>query len=242
MANKAINELLNYGATKYWNSNFSGGQTWTKTQDILAGHCYTCAGGYAPYVDTANSIIKWQSYNTFYSSGYCLAHFVEPAPIITRGVLEGVLYGYMLTGNHTQTTSYNFLCSNSGYAGDSEVYDHVRNTTGLSITVCNYGSYYSDQLQVKAYLNNVLIGTIGSIPRNTYYTVKFKMAGGNLYGLVEAGDTRTNTPTYSLISSSVDQSSLTGTDNIVYMSNWITNDQAPYCYGQVNSVSLKNYL
>jgi hypothetical protein len=154
MSIHALEDLTKYGGKVGWNSNFAGLQAWTKTQDYAGGHCYSCAGGYFPYLDTANSMIKWQSYNTYYSSGYSIAHFVQPTPDVFPGALEGTLYGYMATSYHIQSTGYNFYCTGETYAGDG-AYANIRITTGLSFSVTSNGRYYGSNTMAKVYLDNV---------------------------------------------------------------------------------------
>lgn len=242
MTNKLINDYVKYGSRTSWDANFVGGQSWTRTVDIDGGYGGWCMNqGYYPYVDTANSLIKWQStYNWYYSQG--LFHMVEPSTVnIGTGIIEGIMYGLMNTGYHRQTTSYNFLCSSASNAQDDGYYRFVRNTNGLSFAIQSAGNYDGSITTCKAYLNGTLLGTVGSIGScNTNYTVKFKLVGENLYAYFSAGDQRNTNVTYNLISSNINQSTLTGRNTIIWIAGWATNDQGESMYGEIRSISLKN--
>lgn len=241
---KGLSLLSKFGRMIVWAANFAG-QTWTETIDTTGGYGGWSAGsGYMPRRNSGgNGIIQWQSTTNWYY-GYIIDHWIEPSTIqIIPTVLEGAIYGIMNTGLHTQTTSYNFFCSTAAYGADeTSTYRWIRNSNGLSFSICSQGGYYGSNTVCKAYLNNVLLGTVGTIAScGTDYTLKFKLVGKKLYAYFGAGDSRGTEVSMTLISENADTSTLSGRNTIIYMSSWITNDQGESCYGQVNSISLKNY-
>jgi len=235
--NKKILALSLKNISKKWKANFQGLQSWAYTLDYLGGHSWLGGNGVLPTVFTAENKIKWQNYNSFYSSGYLVAHFIESTlSKLIPGIIEGSMVGYQQTGSGTETTSYNFFCSNAAYASDDGNNAHIRNTNGLSFTVCSY----STTIVVKAYLNNVLLGVIGSIPNNSTYTIKFKIVGNKLLAAVETGDTTSVRSSLTTISNNVNQNSLIGTNMIIFISSSIWSDQSPFGYGEINKISISN--
>lgn len=247
MANPKIkNALLKSGSRTSWDSNFAT-QAWSNVNDYYGGYGGWSAGsGYTPRINyNSNGIIQWQSTTNWYY-GYIINHFgYSGLTNILPTVLEGTILGYMGTSYHRQTTSYNFFCSNASYTQDDSYYRNIRTTTGLSFAVLSAGGYDGSYTNAHAYLNgNILnsnaIGTIGNC--NTYYTIKFKLIGNQLYAAFGAGDLRNTEMTLSLVSNSVSVETLTGRGMNIFMSSWIVNDQGESCYGQVNSISLINTI
>lgn len=239
MANPKIS-LLKSGLRNSWASKFDGTQTWTSTVDYDGGYGgWRVNQGYYPYVDTTNKLIKWQStYYWYYSQG--VFHLVEPSTSnITKGNIEGTIYARMDTGYHRQTTSFNFFCSNADHTQDDGAYRYIRNTNGLTFAVCSYGGYDGSYTEARVYLNGTLIASLGTIAScSTYYTIKFKLIGSTLYAYFGAGDLREIAVTLNLISNSVAQSALNGSNTIIWISGWATNDQGESMYGEVNSIAL----
>ena len=245
MANPKIS-LIKSGSQSSWQSNFAT-KAWSNVTDYTGGYGGWSAGsGYMPRINYSNNgIIQWQSTTNWYY-GYIINHFgYSGLTNILPTVLEGTILGYMGTSYHRQTTSYNFFCSNASYIQDDSYYRNIRTTTGLSFAVLSAGGYDGSYTNAHAYLNgNILnsnaIGTISNC--NTYYTIKFKLIGNQLYAAFGAGDLRNTEMTLSLVSNSVSVETLTGRGMNIFMSSWITNDQGESCYGQVNSISLINTI
>lgn len=240
---KKIAQLNDFGGRQTWASNFSGGQAWTRTIDYSGGYgAWDYSGAYFPFVDTANGYLHGQSVGYWYY-GDIITHFVEPSTVnIKKGVIEGSLYGFVYSNYHTQSTSYNFLCSNAAYTVDNGYQSNIRNTNGLSFAITSYGAYHGSYCQVNAYLNGTLLGSLGTIATASLtYTINFRLAGSNLYASFGSGDLRGSLSGLPLISSTVDQSTLNGTNTVIWISGWCTNDQGQQLSEGVYSMNLTNY-
>jgi hypothetical protein len=238
MSNKGINNILLHGARKVWGSDFTGAQAWTTTEVATGGYGGWSAGsGYHPRI--ASSRIEWSSTGYWYY-GYTVTKFTTTtANLITPGIIEGAMYGNFSTSYHSQSASYNILCSSEGYAGSQQF---VRNTNGLSFSVCASGGYWDNTTRCNIYLDGVYLGSTNYLSTaNTTYTMKFKLVGMTLYACLNAGDTRSTVSTYSTISTSVNQATLTGRETIIWYYGSSTNDQGQYLGGQIYSASLNNY-
>jgi len=246
MSNPKIS-LIKSGSRNSWQSNFAT-QAWSNVRDYTGGYGGWAAGSngspYFPRINyNSNGIIQWQS-TTYWYYGYLINHFgYSGLANIVPTVLEGTIYGRMSTSYHRQTTSYNFFCNNASYTQDDSYYRNIRTTTGLSFAVLSAGGYDGTYTNAHAYLNGVILNSaaIGTISNcNTYYTLKFKLVGNQLFAAFGAGDLRNTPMNLSLVSSSLAVGTLTGREMNIFISSWITNDQGQSCYGEINSVSLIN--
>lgn len=234
MANKAINDLLKYGAVRRnFTGLFNGSMSWTAVN-------VSSLNEQPLYLDTGN--LRMYSYNNANQNDNRTLSFLYTTSDIRPYVSEGEcrVYAYNQNGTYYAGASINYFVNNisAGAAIQDGSNTNPRMSTGLSIMCQKQGG----ARVVKVYANNVLLGTIAS--GGSYDSmdalVKWKILGSKFYykywlsGGSEPAD-------YTYLAD-IDPSSLTGNYIVALAGNFMLGDQSVTRNVSIPKINATSYV